>query len=449
MEPAWAGARDDSQRKVWAAVLRPAAAELAERAAEISAAVNAYTGERLPGLLANEEAFEVSRASTEASIRDFAQVLLDGADPAEAARLASPTRSYAQDGAQHGIPLTALTRSYRLAHAAISRHVNGILESHAETAGELNLATRLVSEWMFAYVDAALCLVEDVYAAERDRWLRSAAAKQSETIDTILAGQPIDSEVATRRLRYEVRRVHIAAIAWLDFHEEGCNSQAILESAIRDIAAMIGDQRPLVHSLGILSVAAWISSHSDVPSTVLDELRFRTAAAPGVRVAIGEPARGIAGFRASHFEALEAQRIARLAGRSVGSVTRYANIVLRALVTVDIAQARAFVQRELGRLGATDETTRRLAATLRAYLDENCSRGRTARRLHVHENTVAYRIRQAQELLGRPLERRNLELRVALTLSDLVTIAPDGQVETDTDPGLGMAAQVGRPLRPA
>lgn len=440
MEPAWTGAQGDDQRRVWAAVLRPAAAELAERAGEISAAVNDYTSERLPDLLVNEEALEVNRASTEASICDFAEVLLSGADPVQAARLLSPTLAYAQDGAQHGVPLTTLMRSYRLAHAATSRHFNAILETHADTAEELNLASELGSAWMFAYVDAALCLVEEVYTAERDRWLRSAAASQAETVGAILAGQPIDIDVATRRLRHEVRRVHVAAIAWLESHEEGRNTQAVLEAAIRDIAAAIGNQKPLVHPLGILSAAAWISSHSDIPSKILDELRFRTANAPGVRVAIGEPARDIAGFRASHFEALEAQRIARLAGRPVGSVTRYNNVSLRAIATVDVEQSRVFVQRELGRLGSTDETTRRLAATLRAYLDENCSRGRTAKRLHVHENTVAYRIRQAEELLGRSLEKRTLELRAALALAELVAEPSDSGAAPLTDAG---------PLRPA
>lgn len=220
-----------------------------------------------------------------------------GADPAQAAHLPSPTLAYAQDGAQHGIPLTTLMRSYRLAHAATSRHLGAILETHADNAEELNLASELGSAWMFAYVDAALCQVEEVYTAERDRWLRSAAASQAETVGAILAGQPIDIDVATRRLRHDIRRVHVAAIAWLESHEEGRNTQAVLEAAIRDVASAIGNQKPLVHPLGILSAAAWISSHSVVPSKVLDELRFRTANAPGVRVAIGEPARGIAGFR--------------------------------------------------------------------------------------------------------------------------------------------------------
>lgn len=421
MEPEWAGGASDDHRRVWAAVLRPAAAELMERAVELAEAVNIYTSERLPELLASPQALEVNRASTEASIRDFAEVLHAGADPAEATRLGAATLAYAQDGAQQGISLTTLMRSYRLGHAATAEHVSAILSSRAQNASDFRIANELCSAWMFAYVDAALCLVEEAYTVERDRWIRSAAASQAETIDAILAGQPLDADVATRRLRHEVGRVHVAAIAWLDSHEEGRNTQGLLEAAIRDVAAMVGNQKPLIQPLGILSAAAWVSSHSDVPSKVLDELRFRTAPAPGVRVAIGEPARGLAGFRTSHREALEAQRVAVMAGRPAGSVTRYHNVSLRAIASVDFEQARAFVRRELGALASADETTRRLATTLRAYLDENCSRGRTAKRLHIHENTVAYRIRQAEEILGRPLEKRTLELRTALTLADLVT----------------------------
>jgi DNA-binding PucR family transcriptional regulator len=94
-----------------------------------------------------------------------------------------------------------------------------------------------------------------------------------------------------------------------------------------------------------------------------------------------------------------------------------------------------FVRRELGRLALTDETTRRLAATLRTYLDENGSRGRTAKRLHVHENTVAYRIRQAEELLGRALDKRTLELRAALTLAELVAEPSDAGSADLTEAG--------------
>jgi PucR-like helix-turn-helix protein len=51
------------------------------------------------------------------------------------------------------------------------------------------------------------------------------------------------------------------------------------------------------------------------------------------------------------------------------------------------------------------------------------------RELYVHRNTVAYRLTQAEELLGHPIADRELELRVALetaaTLGDAVLAGAD------------------------
>lgn len=420
MEPARVGAHSGDERALWP-VVQKAAVELAERAREISDAVTAYTKERLPDLFDNAEAVEANRASTEATIRDFAEVLRSGPDRATAVKLPSATLDYARDGAQHGVLLTTLMRSYRLGHAAASQEIRAILAKHAADADELTAASDLCSAWLFAYIDSAQCLAEEVYTTERERWIRSAAATQAETIDTILGGQPIDIDVAGRRLRHDLRRTHVAAIAWLDAHEEGRNTLAVLEGAIRDTSAAIGSQRPLIQPLGTLSIAAWISTSGPVPAKALDELKFiKTPSALGVRIAVGEPGRNIAGFRASHVEALEAQRIARLAGRREGSITHYSGIALQALATTNLDHARDFVASELGALAASDETTRRLAATVRTYLDEQGSRGRTAKRLGIHENTVSYRLRQAEELLARSVDKRTLELRVALALADLV-----------------------------
>jgi len=446
VEPAWRDAQGETERRVWSAVLRPAAVELDEHAAERSRAVVPYLSDRMPDLVDSAEARETRRASNEAIIRGFAKVLQSGADPADGVSLGSATRALVQDGARRGIPLSALMRSFRLAHAVTARHLYAVLANHAADGEELSLAIDLCSAWTFAYADAVMCLAENLYTSEREHWLRSAAASEVETINMILSEQPIDIDVASRRLRHEVRRVHVAAIAWIDTHEEGRDTLALLEAAISDIAAAIGNQRPLIQPVGILSIAAWISTSAAVPSTALDELRFRSATAPGVRVAIGEPAPGIAGFRTSHIEALHAQRIARLAGRHEGSITRYRDIALCALATANIEHARRFVERELGRLASRDGTTRRLGATVRTYLDENGSRGRTAKRLHIHENTVAYRLRQAEELLGRSVEKRTLELRVALALADLVNngsdtnrSAPAGNMEHDVLGTIGLS----------
>jgi DNA-binding PucR family transcriptional regulator len=137
---------------------------------------------------------------------------------------------------------------------------------------------------------------------------------------------------------------------------------------------------------------------------------------PGVRVAVGEPRHGLPGFRASHDQAAHARRVATLAGRGSGSITRFARVALLAMATVNEGLAEAFVHDQLGQLAVDDDTALRLAATLRVYLDEHASRSRAAKRLGVHENTISYRIRQTEEILGRGVETDTLDLRVALAL---------------------------------
>ena len=389
----------------------------------MSVEVTRAIGERLGDLLPDPESFEANRASTEASILGFAQILDDGADPG-AVSLGAGTLAYTQEGAQRGIPLTTLIRSYRLGHAAAWERVAPLIATYASDPEQRAIATELCSAWLFAYVDAALCLAEDFYSAERERWVRSTAATRAETINTILAGLPIDAALASRRLGYELDRQHTAVIAWLPAHEEGHDTHAAMEAAIAQIRERLGAARPLVQPLGILSVAAWLGTHDPVSPRQLDDLRFETRAAPGVRLAIGESAPGISGFRHSQIEAAHARRIAELAARPPGSITRYANVALAAIATADIDQARTFVQRELRALTADDDLTTRLTATLRTYLDEHSSRSRTAKRLGIHENTVSYRIKQAEEILGRSVDQRTLDLRVALTLAHLVRERP-------------------------
>ena len=89
-------------------------------------------------------------------------------------------------------------------------------------------------------------------------------------------------------------------------------------------------------------------------------------------------------------------------------------------MTNDLEEARRFVHSEIGPLMEDSDASRRLAATLEIFLHEESSFVRAARRLGIHENTVAYRVRRAEELLGRKACERQLELRTALRLSHFV-----------------------------
>ena len=165
------------------------------------------------------------------------------------------------------------------------------------------------------------------------------------------------------------------------------------------------------HARRRLAPASWTTSDSTLH------------AAPGVRIAIGEPGHGIAGFRQSHNEAIQARRVAELAGRPLRHghplrarrARRDGDRRPRPGPHIRATRApRAWPPTTISPPGST--------ATLRTYLDEHSSRSRTAKRLGIHENTVSYRIKQAEEILGRSVDQRTLELRVALALANLVAI---------------------------
>jgi hypothetical protein len=87
----------------------------------------------------------------------------------------------------------------------------------------------------------------------------------------------------------------------------------------------------------------------------------------------------------------------------------------------DLGELRAFAAEILGKLGGQErQRGTELLTTLACYFRENSSPQRTARSLHVHPNTVAYRIRRIQEITGLQLDayRDRLMAQVALEIID-------------------------------
>ncbi|MEA2171735.1 MAG: hypothetical protein QOF76_5035, partial [Solirubrobacteraceae bacterium] len=146
----------------------------------------------------------------------------------------------------------------------------------------------------------------------------------------------------------------------------------------------------------------------------------RLAAIEGLLAGIEEPvgrsecSPGIEGFRTAHREALDAQRVGLL--RRTGGVTRHRDVALLSVLCADTKRARALARAELGPLVEDDEVTERLRETLTAYLAHGESHVAAAQELFVHQKTVAYRIRQAEGLLGRKVGDRRAELEAALLL---------------------------------
>jgi DNA-binding PucR family transcriptional regulator len=186
-----------------------------------------------------------------------------------------------------------------------------------------------------------------------------------------------------------------------------------LERAIGEAAATLGAPEPLVIASGAARFDVWCGSF-DPPSTEALE-HYEPPAR--VVVAFGRPGAGVAGFRRSYEEANQAARIGALTGDSKSSVTSYARVELISLLASDLPRAREFVAGQLGALAITGGTAERLRETVLAFLVSGGSPTRVAEELFIHKNTVAERIKRAEETLGRGVNESPVELEAALTLA--------------------------------
>ena len=314
-----------------------------------------------------------------------------------------------------GVELPALLRAYRLGHGLAERRL-------AEAASELEIEPEIrwrvlahISHHLFAYVDAVCTDLVDDYEHERAQWIRGAAAARAELVNAIVERHRVDPQAAIEKLRYDITRGHVALIVWGDPPRAGQQAGS-LEREATALAAALGGGPVLTVPIGERAVWAWTSGDhlTDNPAAVAHTM------GDGVRAAIGTLREGLAGMADSHDEARVARRVAELRAIRPGTVVGYRTADLTALLTADPVEAVRFAESELGELLVDNDTAGRLRATVRVYLEENLSPARAARRLGIHQNTVVYRVKQTEELLGQTIEQRRLQLEVALRLSDMI-----------------------------
>ena len=407
------------------AVVRQLAGELVPRTQELAQGMAEHLYAAIPELNASED--DELRAellgSANANIDQVLRLLAHGA-ATEDVVVPHEALEFLRGNVRRGIPLAALLRSYRLGHAWLWEQWSQALQERIDDSGELAAGQDQTSAFMFAYVDKVSDVLVEEFGTERERMMRSASQLRAETVRAILGDEPIDEEAASSRLGYELRRNHVA----LRIASAGSEVRG-LERAVDEAASALGAGHPLVVPSGAARFDVW-SGFFDAPAT--DELeRYEPPA--GVLVAFGRPATGIAGFRRSHAEALQAARIGSLAGGA--TVTSYAKVELVSLLAGDLPRARAFVAAQLGPLATKSESTQRLRDTVLAFLSGGGSATRAAAELYVHQNTVAYRVKRAEEMLGHKVSESPIELTCALTLA--ATLGPavlaGNEREVDSD----------------
>ncbi|ARF77685.1 PucR family transcriptional regulator [Kitasatospora aureofaciens] len=209
--------------------------------------------------------------------------------------------------------------------------------------------------------------------------------------------------------------------SWLVLSAEGTGLpegtvRAVLEEALGGTS-----DRALVAGAGNGAVVVLPALDTPVPADTLRELLAPLEAGLGsegrITLGVSAPASEAGGLRGALEEARHARRIAaaRVGRVCVAGPEELASHVLL-LAAVPDEVRRAFRSRLLDKVIAYDiEHQADLVRTLEAFLRSDGSWTRCAGQLHVHVNTLRYRIGRIEELTGRDLSR--LEDRVDFYLA--------------------------------
>lgn len=256
----------------------------------------------------------------------------------------------------------------------------------------------------------------EIYESERRRWDSRADAMRVAQLRIVLDNESLSTRSAQDLAGVPLEGWHIAVVGWVE--DEALDPAACLQTTRRVLADCLGRSVVTV-VVDDATLWAWATSAGRTAVDV-GTLGGRLASVPPIRVALGSPACGLAGFRQSHREALRARAVVQAAPQAHRQIVRFDDVAVAALLTDHPAVLRVWVRRVLGDLAADDEATARLRQTLRTLLACGGSYPATAALLHVHKNTVPYRVQRAEELRGRPISEGRLDVEVALLACELL-----------------------------
>jgi polyhydroxyalkanoate synthesis regulator phasin len=310
-------------------------------------------------------------------------------------RIPAAAAEQARRSARNGVGLDTVLRRY----AAGDRLVGEIIMDEARRFP--NEALRHVLRTQSTHVDRLMASVATEYMDELELMRRSPAQRVAERVQRLLIGDaPLDAE----GLDYEFDAWHVGLVV----------SGARADVAARTLAAGLNRQ-PLVVSRGNDSAWAWLGGRE--PLEVAEVERYLAAGVLGdVSLAVGEPRRGLEGWRLTHHEAQAAHQVAL---RRPLPLTQASAVVLLAAVLRDESLAMSLHETYLAPLDEHGDSGLVLRETLRAYFAAGFNAATAAAAMGVDRHTVQRRLRKVEEALGRLLHSCHAEIEVALSLEEL------------------------------
>ncbi|HUC00773.1 MAG TPA: helix-turn-helix domain-containing protein [Solirubrobacterales bacterium] len=304
--------------------------------------------------------------------------------------------SQARRAASGGIPIDTVLRRYVAGHTLIDEFIC----QEAEVAGVDSAALLIVLRIEATSLDHLVTAITAEYRSELEAKTVSRHRRRSEWVCKLLDGELSDAS----GLDYDLNGWHLGLIA------TGSGAE-------REIKAVAGalERRFLFVQYGAEVSWAWLGGAQEPTEQQLETLAGWKWPSE-VRLAIGEPGRGLPGWRLTHRQAAAALPIAQ-AGPSCHA--RYATVAMLASVLQDEVLANSLRDLYLTPLTRAPDGGLVLRQTLRSYFATGCNTTSAAAALAVDRRTVANRLRVVEEHLNRRLDDCAVDLQMALRLDEL------------------------------
>lgn len=254
---------------------------------------------------------------------------------------------------------------------------------------------------VFALVERMIAQVADEYEWELEGAGRSPERRRAELVQGLLAG----ALVAVNELGYELDAWHLCVIA------TGANA----DKAVQGLAATLGRELlPVARDNG--EMWAWLGGRRK-PMIADVERVLLAQAFTDVSLAVGEPARGIEGWRMTHREAQAARLVARC---RPCRLTRYLDVAPEANALHDEALADSLIETHLSPLDDLRIGGQAARRTLRALFDTEHNVSSAAHKLDVDRSTVHRRRNEIERCLGCRLHEHQVDIEIALRVEELL-----------------------------
>lgn len=295
----------------------------------------------------------------------------------------------ARNRAAEGIPLEDMLHGYRLGGRIGWQSMVAVAEE-GERDGLL-----LASELLMDYVDTLTSAVAQAYLDERQRLVSEEERRSRELIEALASPEPL------------------SARAREDLERSGLGAREEFLPFVQSVAGASAANAAWAASLRLGGVIA-VTEADRVAGLAAADAKRATLAAPSALIAFGPPTRRH-GITAAFTQLRDVIDLATALGRS-GEI-ELSEFLPELLLHRSPELAAGLVAQVLGPLD--DYAAKRdteLVETLETFVETRLDRSGSAQALHVHPNTLDYRLKRITELTGLDLGDPDSLARVVLAL---------------------------------